>query len=99
MTADTDKVMDLIRDYGNAREDGQFSESAALIRELEALLHDERDHLAAQVDRVRALCLASDDGTEHEHQHRHPEGPGHGEPTCPACWVADIRAALDGGES
>lgn len=47
--------------------------------------------LRATQDRLLALCYASDDGTEYEHV------PGcEGEDTCPACWAASIRQALEG---
>ena len=41
------------------------------------------------VERVEAALVASDDGSEHEHN----DGC-QGEPTCPACWVEAVRAAL-----
>lgn len=47
-------------------------------------------HGRAVLDRLRKLTYASDDGTEYEHTH--PRGEGERE--CPACWAADIRAAL-----
>ena len=53
----------------------------------------ERDALAAKVEWVRALAHESDDGTEWEHV---PDCQG--DPTCPACWTADIRRALDESE-
>lgn len=48
------------------------------------------DSLRAQNQRLLQLTYASDDGTEYEHDH----APGEGEPECPACWAADIRAVL-----
>lgn len=56
-------------------------------------LTDERDALAAKIEWVRALVHESDDGTEWEHV---PDCQG--EPTCPACWTAAIRRALDESE-
>jgi hypothetical protein len=41
------------------------------------------------LDAVLATTYESDDGSEYEHN-RGCEG----EPTCPACWATDIRAAI-----
>lgn len=43
------------------------------------------------IRRMEALTFASDDGTEYMHNGHDPSG---GEPECPGCWVAGIRAAL-----
>lgn len=49
---------------------------------------------AAAVARVEALTYANDDGTEWQHLYG-----CEGEPECPACWAASIRAALTGPTS
>lgn len=53
-----------------------------------------RAEVAALRQRVKTLTYASDDGTEYEHNDHDPHG---GEPECPACWAASIRAALATG--
>jgi hypothetical protein len=54
-----------------------------------ATAHEDRARLLKAIDAVLAACYASDDGTEWEHN----DGC-EGEPTCPACWSKDIRAAV-----
>ena len=64
--------------------------------ELTALLDaaDERDRLAAQVERVRELTYESDDGTRYGHDGHSPI-VGYAE--CPGCWSDAIETALGGG--
>lgn len=54
---------------------------------------DERDRLAAAVERVRALVYVSDDGTRYGHD---GHSPIDGYPECPGCWADGILAMLDG---
>ena len=56
---------------------------------------DERDRLAAQVERVRELTYESDDGTRYGHDGHSPIA-GYSE--CPGCWSDDILAVLDGAD-
>ena len=64
--------------------------------ELAALLDaaDERDRLAAQVERVRELTYESDDGTRYGHDGHSPIA-GYAE--CPGCWSDAIETVLGGG--
>lgn len=55
-------------------------------------LRADRDHLAATVERVRALAEAGEDEPHNGH------ASFEGEPECPACWVASIEAALNEGD-
>ena len=55
---------------------------------------DERDRLAAQVERVRELTYESDDGTRYGCD-GHSPGVGYAE--CPGCWSDAIETALGGG--
>lgn len=48
--------------------------------------------LEARLERVTALAVASDDGSEYEHDH----GIGDGHDQCPGCWAEDIRKAVSG---
>lgn len=45
-------------------------------------------------DDILATLFVTDDGVEYEHN----DGC-EGEPTCPACWVSDIRAIVANAES
>ena len=64
--------------------------------DLRALLDaaDERDRLAAQVERVRELTYESDDGTRYGHDGHSPIA-GYAE--CPGCWSDAIETVLGGG--
>ena len=55
---------------------------------------DERDRLAAQVERVRELTYESDDGTRYGHDGHSPIA-GYAE--CPGCWSDAIETVLGGG--
>jgi hypothetical protein len=83
--------------------------TAALTAENERLLRDwefdvdreqfctnraesEATALRTTLNKVRALTFASDDGVEWHHT-EHDEDEG--EPDCPACWAASIRAIFD----
>ena len=67
---------------------------AEAVNALPALLDaaDERDRLAAQVERVRALTYESDGGPRYGHD---GHSPIDGYPECPGCWSDDILSALD----
>lgn len=67
-----------------------FAEQVARAERAEA----EAAALRAQVERVREVLFASDDGTEYEHDRDHGQAEGY--PECPGCWVETIRRALDG---
>lgn len=61
------------------------AEQAAIVN------RDTANRAEAALDRVKALTIASDDGAEWEHNDR-----CEGEPSCPACWAADILRAIAG---
>lgn len=47
--------------------------------------------MSAALRAVLAATCASDDGSEYEHEHDATEGY----PECPACFAADVRAAIN----
>lgn len=80
--------------YG-AHEPGCGLEQALQLDNLQGWPGDERDRLAAQVERVRALTYVSDDGTRYGHD---GHSPIDGYPECPGCWSDGILAMLNGAD-
>lgn len=88
-----------ITETGTPTEPGEVEELREKVAFLERTLIGWRDHAndqqeraekyEAAVRRVQACTFEMDDGTEYEHN----DGCG-GEPTCPACWVENIRLAV-----
>lgn len=78
----------------NERLRAEVAEAKATINHLFGSTVDQKKRARtaeAALDRVKAMTFASDDGTEWEHNDR-----CEGEPSCPACWAADILRAIAG---